>query len=180
LLCGGSGFFVDFKKILAHRPPLSANYSPSPSLQHCLSYSTHNNANTLCFPSKGDHRDCFMYRSYMGNDRFLHIPFIGFHYFLERSVDTAAVYHWTLLQPLTQDSDSCFTLPPTEGCLFLSKQHFLLFLYRTIYICMYSCHLKPRTTVDYMRQYVTSLSAYSFDHDYHFRAHSQSPQTLIA
>lgn len=122
------------------------------------------------FPSKGDHRDCFTYRSYIGNGLFLHIPFVGFIYFLERSVDTAAFYHWTLLPQLTQDSDSWFTLPPTEGCLFLSKQHLLPFLYRTIYICMCSCHLKSRTTVDYMWEYVTSLSAYSFDHDYQFRA----------
>lgn len=26
LLCGGSEFFVDFKKILADRPPVSTNY----------------------------------------------------------------------------------------------------------------------------------------------------------
>lgn len=135
LLCGGSGFFVDFKKFLAYRPPVSTHYFMArPPLQPCLCYSTYNDDHTLCFPSKGDHRDYFMYRSYIGNDRFLHILFVGFHYFLEWSVDSAAVYHWTLLQPLIQDSDSCFTLPPTEGCLFLSKQHFLLFLYWTIHM----------------------------------------------
>jgi hypothetical protein len=64
LLCGGSGFSVDLRN-LAYRPPVSTNYPIArPPLQPCLCYSTYNDANTLCFPSKGDHRDCFMYRSY--------------------------------------------------------------------------------------------------------------------
>ena len=51
LLCGGSGFFVDFKKFLAYRPPVSTHYFIArPLLQPCLCYSTHNDAHTLCFP----------------------------------------------------------------------------------------------------------------------------------
>ena len=69
LLCGGSEFFVEFKNFLAYRPPVSTNYFLArPPLQSSHCYSTHNDANTLCFLSKGVHRDCFMYRLHIGND----------------------------------------------------------------------------------------------------------------
>ena len=78
---------ISKKKILL--TGVSNNYFIArPSLQPSLCYSTHNDANTLCFPSKGIIATVSCIDHIIGNDRFLHIRFIGFHYFLER-VDTA-------------------------------------------------------------------------------------------